>query len=102
MRRANVYVQDRQAGVLEETDNGKYVFTYSADYTGSPVSLTLPPREKPYTFEAFPTFFEGLLPEGDLLEALLRREKVDKNDYLTQLLTVGADLVGDVTVRKTK
>ena len=44
------------------------------------------------------TFFEGLLPEGIMLEGLLRYAKIDKNDYFSQLIQVGHDLVGNVTV----
>jgi serine/threonine-protein kinase HipA len=51
-----------------------------------------------YLFETFPPFFEGLLPEGYQLDALLRKAKLDKNDYFSQLVTVGRDLVGSVTV----
>lgn len=102
MRQADVTVQDSLAGVLQETDDGGYVFTYEDGYSGPPVSLTMPPTRRVYTFDVFPPFFEGLLPEGNQLDALLRQEKLDKNDYFSQLVTVGADLVGDVTVRKSE
>ncbi len=98
MKTADVFVQDNLAGELIETDDGKYIFKYLKNYEGPPVSLTMPSKEKEYTFEVFPPFFEGLLPEGMQLESLLRREKIDKKDYFSQLLTVGLDLVGDVTV----
>jgi serine/threonine-protein kinase HipA len=100
MRKADVYVQDTLAGVLQETDDGTYVFIYRAGYSGPPVSLTMPVTTPRYAFATFPPYFEGLLPEGSQLEALLRREKIDTHDYFAQLVTVGADLVGDVTVRK--
>lgn len=99
MKSAEVYVQDQLAGVLEETPEG-YSFTYAKAYFGPPVSLTMPTDHRNYTFADFPPFFEGLLPEGVQLEALLRREKLDRKDYLGQLIMVGGDLVGDVTVRK--
>ena len=99
MRIASVYVQNNLAGLLQETNEGTYVFTYMTGYQGSAVSLTMPSSQKKYTFTTFPPFFEGLLPEGGQLEGLLRREKIDGNDYFSQLVTVGADLVGDVTVQ---
>jgi serine/threonine-protein kinase HipA len=40
------------------------------------------------------------LPEGLLLEGLLRQRKIDKFEYLKQLIAVGNDLVGAVTVRE--
>src|SRR5262245_4282780 len=99
MRIANVSVQNKLAGVLRDNGDGTYTFTYGADYDGPPVSLTMPTHTTEYIFESFPPFFEGLLPEGGQLESLLRREKIDRDDYFTQLVTVGADLVGDVTVQ---
>lgn len=54
----------------------------------------MPLINKTYEFESFPSFFEGLLPEGIMLEALLRKYKIDRNDYFAQLIKVGQDLVG--------
>jgi serine/threonine-protein kinase HipA len=45
-------------------------------------------------------YFDGLLPEGILLEGLLKQRKIDKYDYFSQLVTVGGDLVGAVTVQE--
>jgi serine/threonine-protein kinase HipA len=50
-------------------------------------------------FDTFPPFFEGLLPEGMMLEGLLRRLKIDRNDFFAQLAATGEDLVGAVTFR---
>jgi serine/threonine-protein kinase HipA len=58
----------------------------------------MPVRPEPYRFNGFPPFFDGLLPEGFQLEALLRQAKLDRHDYLGQLLQVGSDMVGSVTV----
>jgi serine/threonine-protein kinase HipA len=51
-----------------------------------------------YEFKTFPPFFDGLLPEGAQLEGLLRLKKLDRSDYFGQLISVGQDLVGAVTV----
>ena len=107
MRRANVYVNGTPAGVLEE--NGReeptqskkdvrYVFRYDPDYRGDPISLTMPVQQKEYSFEYSPPFFDGVLPEGLQLESLLRQKKIDRTDYFSQLVAVGGDLVGAVTV----
>jgi serine/threonine-protein kinase HipA len=45
-------------------------------------------------------FFDGLLPEGVQLEGLLKIKKIDRKDYLSQLIAVGADMVGVVTVKE--
>jgi serine/threonine-protein kinase HipA len=100
MRKAYVSVNGIPAGILEELQNKTYQFTYLADYQGPPVSLTMPLKNKSYHFNVFPPFFEGLLPEGILLEALLRKYKLDRNDYFGQLLIVGLDVVGSVTIRE--
>ena len=80
-----------EAGILEKLEDGKYQFTYHPDYQGAPVSLTMPLTNKIYEFDKFPPFFEGLLPEGIMLEALLRKYKLDRNDYFGQLIKVGQD-----------
>lgn len=100
MRSARIFVHDREAGILEEPEKGKFRFYYHPDYQGAPVSLTMPVRNRVFQFDRFPPFFEGLLPEGAMLEALLRKEKIDRNDYFAQLVTVGKDVVGAVTIEE--
>ncbi len=98
-RKAEVLVHGKPAGVLEEIEPGQeYRFVYRPDYTGPPVALTLPIAQRVFSFDRFPPFFDGLLPEGVQLTALLRRGKIDKHDLFSQLVTVGADLVGAVTI----
>lgn len=98
MRKAKVLVEGIVAGILEEIGKEKYRFTYLNEYTGPPISLTMPVKETHYAFKKFPPFFEGLLPEGIMLEALLKKHKIDSKDYLAQLIRVGHDVVGAVTI----
>lgn len=98
MRKAKILIHNQQAGILTQQDDGSFVFRYDNGYLGIPVALTLPIRNEPYIFNRFPPFFDGLLPEGPQLEALLKQRKIDKNDYFSQLIVVGGDLVGAVTV----
>lgn len=100
MRKARILVHKIEAGILEELGKNQFRFTYLADYHGAPVSLTMPVQTAVYEFNQFPPFFEGLLPEGIMLEALLRKYKIDKHDYFTQLLTVGKDVIGAVTIEE--
>ncbi len=101
MRIANVFMHDRKAGTLiEETPGRKYRFEYDGDYGGEPISLGMPISERTFEYDRFPPVFDGLLPEGVLLEALLRRGKIDRDDHFTQLLAVGADLIGAITVEE--
>ena len=98
MRKARLLVNGIDAGLLEELGDGNYKVTYHHHYHGAPVSLTMPIKNKAYEYNQFPPFFEGLLPEGIMLEALLRKYKLDKNDYFGQLLKVGHDVVGAVSI----
>ena len=99
MRRSRVFFENDFAGILSETEDGReYRFQYESDYSGPPISLTMPVQEEAYLFDEFPPFFDGLLPEGFQLEALLRQKKLDRNDKFGQLLIIGADTVGAVTV----
>ena len=101
MRSASVCVNGLRAGILREITKGKeYTFTYEVGYQGPPVSLTMPASQQVYTFGSFPPFFDGVLPEGLQLEGLLRERKIDRNDFFAQLVTVGRDLVGAVTVEE--
>ena len=101
MRTAKVYVCGKEAGLLHEITLGKkYLFEYNAGYSGWPVSLTMPVGHTAYSFDCFPAFFDGLLPEGHQLEGLLKQGKVDRNDFFSQLMLVGSDMVGAVTIKE--
>lgn len=102
MRKVEVYVNDQLAAYLSETTDKKYLFEYFNDYSGHPVSLTLPVTKRSYQFDFFPAFFDGLLPEGQQLEGLLRHRKIDSSDHLSQLIAVGNDMVGSVTIKEIK
>jgi serine/threonine-protein kinase HipA len=98
VRRAEIYQSGTLAGYLTETDPKSYRFDYLSAYRGRPISLTMPVRPEPYQFDDLPPFFEGLLPEGRQLEALVRADKLDRNDLMGQLLAVGEDVVGSVRI----
>ena len=102
MREVIVKVHNVAAGILTELgDNpsqATYRFHYFEDYEGAPVSLTMPVKGKNFEYTQLPPFFDGVLPEGGQLEGLLRTHKIDRYNYLSQLIAVGQDLVGAVTV----
>lgn len=100
VRKAEVNQQGVVAGLLEELDVGRWRFTYADGYSGEPVSLTMPVAQRAYEFDRFPAAFEGLLPEGIQLEAMLRRYKLDRDDLFGQLVVAGQDLVGSLTVKE--
>ena len=102
LRRAEVFQAGELAGYLRQERDDLWIFAYEEGYEGIPVSLTLPVRKESYTFKKFPAVFDGLLPEGAQLEALLKKQKIDRKDSFKQLVTVGQDLVGSLCVRLQK
>lgn len=100
MKRAEIFQQASPAGILEELDGGRWRFTYAGGYAGEPVSLTMPVAQAVHEFDRFPPAFEGLLPEGIQLEAMLRRYKLDRTDLFGQLIVAGQDLVGSLSVKE--
>ena len=100
MRRAKVFVKGIEAGILSEIKQGtEYIFEYNEGYHGLEVSRTMLTSRRRYTFNKFPPFFEGLLPEGIQLEGLLKLNKFDRHDLFSQLIAIGEDVVGAVTVK---
>jgi serine/threonine-protein kinase HipA len=101
MKKAKVYINGAEAGILSEIEFGKkYRFEYMENYKGDPVSFTMPVSHPIYEFSSFPPFFDGLLPEGYQLDGLLKFAKIDRNDLFSQLVAVGDDLVGNVSVKE--
>lgn len=103
MRKADVFIHEQKAGwLIEESKNSRYRFIYLSSYEGPPISVTMPVEAQSFEYDHFPSFFEGLLPEGVNLEMLLRSKKIDRDDGFSQLMTVGEDTVGAVTIREVK
>ncbi len=101
MRVAKVFVNGAEAGLLTEVSLGKeYLFAYGEGFTGPEVSRTMPLTQREFLFEEFPPFFDGLLPEGNQLEGLLKTRKIDRNDLFSQLMAVGDEMIGVVTVKE--
>lgn len=99
-RKARILIDGSPAAILQELEGGRWRVVYDGAYIGPPISLIMPLSSRNYEFEKFPPFFEGLLPEGFGLEALLKKNKIDRHDYFAQLIAVGNDLVGTVTVEE--
>ena len=100
-RKANVYVRNIFAGVLSETDEG-YSFSYTSDYLSrddsGAVSLTLPLTEQTYTSKTLFPFFDGIIPEGWLLDVALRNTDISSLDRMSLLLLCCKDCIGAVSV----
>lgn len=100
-RKAFVYIRNYFVGVLEETDQG-YSFSYDPDYIKSenpvPVSLTLPIQNEMFTSRTLFSFFDGLIPEGWLLNVVTRNWKIPENDRFAVLLVACKDSIGNVSI----
>lgn len=101
-RKGYVYIQNNYAGVIEETEDG-YAFSYHPDYLRLPeavaASLTLPLRAEPYETSILFPFFDGLIPEGWLLDVVSHNWKINPNDRFGLLLLACKDCIGDVCIR---
>lgn len=101
MREALIYYKNDLAGVLVETDDG-YLFTYDSNYltssTAEPVSLTLPLSSQPYESRVLFPFFDGLIPEGWLLDVAIRNTDISILDRMSLLLLCCKDCIGAVSV----
>jgi serine/threonine-protein kinase HipA len=99
-----VYIQEKLAGKIEETDKGSYTFTYDAEYLQLPqnraVSLTLPLQQMPFESKLLFPFFDGLIPEGWLLDLTASNWKLNPRDRMGLLLEACQDCIGVVSVRK--
>ena len=101
-RKAYVYVRDHYAGLLEETDEG-YQFQYDPAYLEQKhpmISLTMPLSEKPYISKTLFPFFDGLIPEGWLLDVVAHNWKLDRRDRFGLLLAACKDPIGNVMIQE--
>ena len=101
MRQGKVFIESTFAGVINETPSG-FTFQYSNDYlhqeNAMPISLTLPLQEEPFHNKTLFSFFDGLIPEGWLLNIAERNWKINRRDRMGLLLTCCKDCIGNVSV----
>jgi len=101
MRQANVFYKDKLAGSITENDDG-YTFQYDGGYLknpgSKPVSLTLPLQAGPYGSKILFPFFDGLIPEGWLLNIAISNWKIDVRDRFGLLSALCKDCIGCVSV----
>ena len=100
MRECKVYVHDAEAGLLQETDDREYVFTYHDDYQGDPVCLAMPVRQKVYRSDHLFPYFFNMLSEGANRQVQSTLQHIDeKDDFGIMLATAQYDTIGAVTVK---
>ncbi|MCQ2350765.1 MAG: HipA N-terminal domain-containing protein [Paludibacteraceae bacterium] len=103
MRQAAIYYKETFAGILKEEDDG-YSFEYEKEYlsdsSAMPISLTLPLSETKYSSAVLFPFFDGLIPEGWLLEIAIKNTDISILDRMSLLLLCCKDCIGAVSVRQ--
>ena len=104
MRKAEIYLYNRFAGILIEDENG-YSFEYDKEYlanTPERLSVNLPLQTEKFHDKTLFPFFDGLIPEGWLLEIATDTWKLNPNDRMGLLLACCRDCIGATSVREVK
>lgn len=103
MKAGRVYYKGIAAGTIREDEDG-FTFQYDPDYLqrddAQPVSLTLPLREEPYVSQVIFPFFDGLIPEGWLLDVATKSWKINERDRMGLLLACCNDCIGAVSIEQ--
>lgn len=101
MSKAKVKMNDITAGYLTQNEHG-YTFVYDEVYLQAenpvPVSLTLPLQKEAFTSKVLFPFFDGLIPEGWLLDIAQKNWKLNPRDRMGLLLACCKDCIGAVSI----
>ena len=104
MRKGKVYYKEHFAGTITETDDGEFIFHYDENFVlGHPqefITFTMPVTNIPYTDKRLFPFFDGLIPEGWLLDIASKNWKINKNDRMGLLLACCKNCIGAVSVEQ--
>ncbi|MGD2035220.1 MAG: HipA N-terminal domain-containing protein [Bacteroidales bacterium] len=102
MRQGIVYYKDYLAGIITETSEGEYLFQYDDAYIREHseefITFSMPVRKEPYRDDRLFPFFEGLIPEGWLLDIASKSWKINPNDRMGLLLACCQNCIGAVKV----
>lgn len=102
MKQAGIYVNDIFCGILTEDEEG-FHFVYGKDYlarpSAVPVSPTMPLQEQAYEKEIMFPVFDGLIPEGWLLDIASSSWKIDPRDRMSLLIACCKDCIGNISVK---
>lgn len=104
MRQAKILYNNIFCGVLTETNEGEFTFAYDADYVLQYpyqfITFTMPVRTTMYSDKRLFPFFEGLIPEGWLLDIASKNWKINTNDRMGLLLACCQNCIGAVSVER--
>ena len=101
MKRGKVYIKDVFCGIITESEEG-YTFEYDKAYLNmdgaTALSPTMPLTDETYVKEMMFPVFDGLIPEGWLLDIAQSSWKIDARDRMSLLLACCKDCIGDIGV----
>lgn len=102
MKSGKVYYKDIFAGIISEMPEGGFVFQYDEKYVEAwPeefLSFTMPVQKEAYHSDRLFPFFDGLIPEGWLLDIASRNWKINAADRMGLLLACCKNCIGAVSV----
>ncbi len=102
MRKGKVLYKNYFAGTIVETDDGEYVFQYDEQYVKDHpddfITFSMPVRKEPYHETRLFAFFDGLIPEGWLLDIASTNWKINQNDRMGLLLACCKNCIGAVSI----
>ena len=101
MRKAKIKIEKQFVGILSQNDEG-YHFEYDKSYLNQenpkPVSLTLPLQKAAFQSKILFPFFDGLIPEGWLLNIAIDNWKINPRDRFGLLLSMCRDCIGCISI----
>lgn len=104
MKKGQVLCDDKLCGYITQNDDNTFVFEYTDEWyndsNSKSVSLTLSKTTKKYESNILFPFFDGLIPEGYLLEVALKKFNISHNDRMELLLKTCSDPIGNISVRE--
>lgn len=102
MKKALVKYNEIKAGVLTEEDDGTYVFEYDSEYVKKHpkkhITFSMPVMNYRYKSKRLFPFFDGLIPEGWLLNIAAKSWRIDKNNRMDLLLACCKNAIGAVSI----
>ncbi len=106
MRQAIIKYNNINAGVLTELDSGDYEFVYDElyiqNYPQLFITFQMPVTSRPYMSKRLFPFFDGLIPEGWLLNIASESWRINKNDRMGLLLACCQNTIGAVSIHPVK
>ena len=98
MKKLNIFADDVLVGHLSEGDRVSMFFTYAHDWlaneSATPLSPDIPLSDREFCGDPVMSFFENLLPEGDVLEFISKAAQISSSNVFGLLERFGGDTAG--------